>query len=150
MTGYLHADVPAAFHAQACFQRIFQKIGEHQAHVDFIHRNPGGQVDLCGKRNLSPPGKRTVVAYHAVCSLIFTKRNGEVRNFTRGTGEYVLIFRCRPVRPERTTEENDGVYHAAPAWFPRWRCGGCRTASAAAGENDSPAAAWRFGSGCLP
>ena len=92
MTGYLHADVPAAFHAQACFQRIFQEIGEHQAHVDFIHRNPGGQVDLCGKRNLSPPGKRTVVAYHAVCSLIFTKRNGEVRNFAGSTGEIRSYF----------------------------------------------------------
>ena len=92
MTGYLHADIPAAFHAQACFQRIFQKVGEHQTHVDFIHRNPGGQVNLCGKRNLSPPGKRTVVAYHAVCRLIFTKRNGEVRNFTRSTGEIRSYF----------------------------------------------------------
>lgn len=92
MTGYLHADVPAAFHAQARFQRIFQKIGEHQTHVEFHPQESGRAGHLCGKRNLSPPGKRTVVAYHAVCSLIFTKRNGEVRNFAGSTGEIRSYF----------------------------------------------------------
>ena len=66
--------------AKARLQRVFQQIGEHQAHVDFIQRKRFRQIELRVEGDVLPLCKRAVIADDAVRRAVFTETHIEIRD----------------------------------------------------------------------
>lgn len=82
---------PGGGGAQAGFQRVFQQVGQRNAHVDFIYRDLHGQVGLRLEGDAFALGKGAIIADNAVRGAVFTKMHIQIWN-PFNSSRYIYSF----------------------------------------------------------
>ena len=82
---------PGGSGAQAGFQRVFQQVGQRNAHVDFIYRDLHGQVGLRLEGDAFTPGKGAIIADNAVRGAVFTKMHIQIWN-PFNSSRYIFLY----------------------------------------------------------
>ena len=83
----LHINLSAGlicFHT--CLDGIFQQIGKYKAQINLIYGKISGQGNQCMKRNVFSFCKGGIISENTVNSLIFTKMEVIVRDFSGCSG----------------------------------------------------------------
>ena len=77
---------------QAGFQGIFQKVGQHQAHIDLVCRKGLGQVNFGLEGDGALPGQGAVIAHDAVHRRIVGEPGVQIGNAADGLLQVFLDF----------------------------------------------------------